>query len=434
MATIEDVGPTLSNAPHRKSVQFPSGRMLSVDSSDDGQLVFAGAFSSDLWRSEDGGESWSQVSSPQPDAGQFGVPGAIGGYCVTSVAVGPDSATVLAMVQCDREFQDAGVWRSSDRGANWMLVHSFPRSPSAGLLPRAGQLVWAPGTATLIYAAGGSSLAVSTDGGVTFTDVMPQPSGVFQPISHVAVAETPAGALRPPVVYALTNGRVFVSFDAGMTWIRDTGPVPNTIGGGVATFTSQNDRVMVVSPRSPFEVFATANAQLVPPEIWRGDYSGFAQTQASQWTSLPLPELGKQYSGNVFVAATRPGHGEALFYGPQRSKAFVAPLDPVSAADWQGLDDGQHVHIDLHGIFLSPDFAATFVDGSYRPSAGTVWMASDGGIFRSRDGGRNFSAAGSISTLSVVNIAGAALPGKGPVISLNTGDNDGFTTRDGGLS
>jgi hypothetical protein len=62
------------------SSQFTTGRMLSVASSDDGQLVFAGSFSSNLWVSEDGGESWSQIQWPQPDAGQFGVPGAIGGY------------------------------------------------------------------------------------------------------------------------------------------------------------------------------------------------------------------------------------------------------------------------------------------------------------------------------------------------------------------
>ena len=656
MATIQDVSPTRSNMSFGPSFQFTSGRMLSVDSSDDGRLVFTGSFSSGLWVSEDGGESWAQVERPQPDPGQFGTPSALGGYCVPSVALGPKSArwsvgrsprllgditgdrradivgfgdtgvwtalsrpdgtfqpprvvladfgaqaggwrvdrhprfladvtgdgradivgfgdagvyvalsngdgtfqpprlavpdfgydqgwrvekhprfvvditgdgradivgfgdagvyvarnngngtfafqpvpvindfgfqaggwrvdkhprlladitgdgradivgfgdagvyvsranqqpfeaprfvlsnfgfeaTVLAMVQSDRESADAGVWRSSNRGATWTLVHAFPRDPSAARLPAAGQLVWAPGTANLVFAAGGSSLAVSTDGGANFVDVMRTPQGGFQPVNHVAVAATPAGALRPPAVYALANGRILVSFDGGMTWTQDGGPVPGTIGGAVGLANSQNERVMVVSPRSPLEVFATGNANLNPPELWRGDYSQFPQTSASQWTPLPLPNMGSQDSGNVFVAATLPGHGNALFYGPQRSKAFVAPLDPASPADWHELDEGHHVHVDLHGIFLSPDFAATFQDGAYRATAGTVWLASDGGISRSTDGGKTFHAAGSISTLSTVNMAGVALPGAGPVISLNTGDNDGFASRDGGLT
>src|SRR5690606_11371616 len=35
--------------------------------------------------------------------------------------------TVLALMRDDRELQDAGIWRSSDRGRNWQRVHPFPR-------------------------------------------------------------------------------------------------------------------------------------------------------------------------------------------------------------------------------------------------------------------------------------------------------------------
>ena len=79
--------------------------------------------------------------------------------------------TVLAIAQCHRETNDAGIWRSTDRGSNWARVHPFPLNTDTGVLPGAGQLVWAPGTANYVYAAGGSSLAVSTDAGATFTDV-----------------------------------------------------------------------------------------------------------------------------------------------------------------------------------------------------------------------------------------------------------------------
>src|SRR6185503_8724941 len=98
--------------------------------------------------------------------------------------------TILALVTTDREAQEAGVWRSSDGGGTWSRVHPFARP--------AGQLVWAPGSANLVYAAGSSSLAVSTDAGATFTNVMPMPGGVFQTVHHVAVAEVPAGSLTPP--------------------------------------------------------------------------------------------------------------------------------------------------------------------------------------------------------------------------------------------
>ncbi len=140
----------------------------------------------------------------------------------------------------------------------------------------------------------------------------------------------------------------------------------------------------------------------------------------------------------MWLAITRPGQGEALFYGPQRffgdniGEAWVAPLDPQSASDWHQLDTTSQVHVDLHGLFLSPDFHAGFDDGRYVATAGTVWLLSDGGIDRSTDGGITFHPAGSISSLSTVNFAGAAVAGRGPLLSLNTGDNDGFASRDGG--
>ena len=288
-----------------------------------------------------------------------------------------------------------------------------PAHAAAAVLSGAGQLVWAPGTANLVYAAGGSSLAVSSDGGATFADVMPMPTGRL-PAGQPRRGRRHAGRrLTPPVVYALAGPQIFVSFDAGVTWIKDGGTIPSHIGGGVGPFNSQNERVMVVSPRSPLEVFVTGNANLAPPELWRGDYLQFLGTHTSQWEPVPLPNMGQQFSGNVFVAATLPGHGDALFYGPQRSQTFAAPLDPASAADWHALDSS-HTHVDLHGIFLSPDFEATFQDGAYQSSAGTVWLASDGGIFRSTDGGNNFHAAGSISTLSVGEHRRRGARGPGP--------------------
>ena len=132
------------------------------------------------------------------------------------------------------------------------------------------------------------------------------------------------------------------------------------------------------------------------------------------------------------MEATQPRHGNVIFYSPQRAKTFAAPLDPTDASDWHALDDGSHVHQDLHGVYLSADFEATFEDGNYKHLNGTMWMTSDGGVHRSTDGGKTFTRGRNVNSLSCVNIAGAATQGHGPVISLNTGDDDGFTSNDGG--
>ena len=342
--------------------------------------------------------------------------------------------TVIAISRSDRELEDSGVWRSTDRGRNWTRVHQFARAYSnvgTSPPPPAGQLAWALGTDNLVYAAGASGLAVSRNGGATFDNAIPLGSGQFAPIDHVAVAATPAGKVTPPVVYALGDGRMFVSFDGGANWIEDSGPVPSDAGGAVGLSNSQAASVLVVSPRSPLEVFLTANANVPDPMLRHGDYRQFFVTHQSIWEPFTLPDLGPQYSGNVFVAVTQPGHGDVLYYSPQRANTFVVSLDPDSPSGWQSL---QVVHVDLHGIFLSSDFVAMFEHGNYESKAGTAWILSDGGIHWSTDGGNHFQAASGVTTLSCVNFAGVAIQGQGPALSFNTGDNDGFYSMDGGRS
>jgi hypothetical protein len=129
VAKITDVSPTRSNMSFGPNWQDVTGRMLSLASSDDGRLVFAGSLSSGLWVSRDGGESWVQLAWEQPAPEQFGVPGALGGCCIPSVAVGPESARwlvernprFLADLTGDGVadivgFGDTGVWTALGKG------------------------------------------------------------------------------------------------------------------------------------------------------------------------------------------------------------------------------------------------------------------------------------------------------------------------------
>jgi hypothetical protein len=306
-------------------------------------------------------------------------------------------------------------------------VFQFPSGEAVG------QLVWAPENDQLVYAAGGTSLAISQDGGATFQNVLPVGLG-FQPIKHVAVAPSRPSVPTPPAVYALGTSTMFVSFNGGASWTQDQGNIPANTGGAVGTANSQAPSVLVVSPRSPLEVFLVGDANNAPV-LWRGDYSQFSNTNQSSWEPVALPKLGDQDSGNVFVQATQPGRGDLLFYGAQRSNVYVGPLDPASDLDWVELDPQNQVHVDLHGIFLSPNFEATIQDRGLQVSAGSVWLLSDGGIYASvLSPSFHFQPVKYVRTLSCLNVAGVAMEGVGPALSLNTGDNDGFYSMNGGTN
>jgi hypothetical protein len=87
MADFKDLSPNAVNTsiagPPDQSV---CGRMLSLACSADGQTVVAGSYSN-IWVSRDSGASWAQATWPQPGAGQYGVPGSLGGWGVFDLAL-----------------------------------------------------------------------------------------------------------------------------------------------------------------------------------------------------------------------------------------------------------------------------------------------------------------------------------------------------------
>jgi hypothetical protein len=365
-------------------------------------------------------------------------------------------ATVLVLTAYDRIAGSRGIWRSTDGGSTWVQAHTFPPGDTAG------QLEWALGSDHLVYAAGGSSLAISKNAGLTFQDVFPWGTGPAKRVNHVAVWQNAPADSAPAVIYALgqiggidTNGNpvnygtMFLSFDGGATWIEDQATtfdyhLPQNLGGATSPVANSNTaHVMVISPLSPLQVIIAGDGSGsdTQPALWLGDYTKFQTEHFSDWYELQLG-MGSQDNGNVFLAVTQPGRGDLLFYGGQRPVAYVGPV-PVGnlwSVGWVALD--ANVHYDLHGICLSPDFHASISEsstdpnvvpfGTYHPGAGTVWLLSDGGIYRSTDGGQHFQPAAGARTLSCVNVAGGAIQGKGTALSLNTGDNDGFYSMDGG--
>ena len=367
-------------------------------------------------------------------------------FVLASFAYG---STVLAITVNDLATNSRGIWRSSDGGATWTLVHQFATNG-----PSVGQLQWALGSDHLVYAAGGSSVAISQNGGMTFTDVLPWAPETSGQVNHIAVWQNEPADLAPQVIYALGPSTMWLSFDGGTHWIEDrtaAGPLPQfpkNVGAAASIGAESNtSTVMVISPRNPLEVFVAQDGSGsggVAAALYSGDYSQFPfGTLQSEWVRLPLPsnleDPNTQDSGNVFLLTTQKGRGDLLFYGAQHyhepgdwqsAQVSVGPLSPASGSDWHQLG---LVHVDLHGFLLSPDFAATIEPGgNYKPGTGTAWILSDGGIYRSTDGGNTFKPSAGATTLACLSLAGVSKAGSGPALCINEGDNDGFYSSDDG--
>jgi hypothetical protein len=305
------------------------------------------------------------------------------------VAVSPvDPHIVLAMTANDRTGPtgDKGIWRSQDGGSTWTKVHGFPPADAAG------QFAWAT-DGTLVLAAGGSSLAVSHDGGATFQDV------VIQRVNHVAIA--PFSSAAAPIAYALGDDTIFVSSDGGATWIPDQGILPDNIGGAVGFANSQAPSVMVVSPRSPLELFLVGNSaggQTIGPIAATEPFASIYKQQhhftyldkagtiwdafwnGDRWNLQQINTGGKTDG----PAAALNG---SLFASPYKQQHHFAYQDSVGAI-WDAFWNGSHWDLQqinnggkTNGPLAVPvggPFVSVYKQQqhfAWQDSAGTVWDA-----------------------------------------------------------
>jgi photosystem II stability/assembly factor-like uncharacterized protein len=179
-----------------------------------------------IYKSGDGGETWSYVGLPNSER-------------VAKIVVSPTSGdTVFAAVPGAlwSDSPDRGLYKTTDGGKTWNLVLK-----GANLSTGASAIALDPADPNKMFAAmwdfrrkgwtfrsggdgpdapSGSGLFRTTDGGATWTEITPENSKGFpkKPYGRIAVAIAPSNAKRVYAFVESTNSALFVSDDGGATW------------------------------------------------------------------------------------------------------------------------------------------------------------------------------------------------------------------------
>jgi hypothetical protein len=374
-----------------------SGRALDIEfHPTDPSIVFVGSATGGLWMSTDGGDTWVTTTEELPTLG-------IG--AVTVLPWDPD-IVLVATGEATMNYGRAGgvgVLKSTDAGLTW--------NPTGLSYPAAG--LWGHGFHAMeVNPLTGTILAGATDGLWRSTDEGDTWTAVRTGGDYYDVKWKPGDANRVYCAKGSASGgnNVKVSTDDGLTWTK--------AGTGQPAGFQIGKTKIAVTPADPTVIYAyyTNLQTTLTLAVCRSTDDGATWTTRNSDQTL----AGGQGWYNL-VLAVDPDDPDRLIAGMVDllvSTDGGTSFTPTGVGNILG--DETSLHVDHHGI-------------AYEPGSTTnVWVATDGGVWRSTDDGDTWrSRREGINTYQFYDICVAQTD---PIFMMGGTQDNGIPGRDGPFS
>jgi len=326
----------------------------------DGRIVAGG-----IWRTTDGGTSWTAVNE---------------GISIVSNLDRPNTGSfhqiVVAPTNGDRLYTSnvapgqAAIYRSDDGGDSWSVIAdgSTARPDPYQSALRAFDIGVHPADADRVAIGSDDTLLGTTDGGTTWTDLTTreEATGFFAGTGYSGLVSTDI-VFNPydpddMILLGFDGGNFIQTIDGGATWRRTVQDVSAWGGGVEAAYSPTSpDRIYVLLGQfSNFRGIAISN-------------DGGATFELAAGADFGLPDVSNVPSGARGLAVHDQGGSDAVF-------AVVGGQVYRSA-------DGGDSFATVPAITNARDVAVA--------PRGLVFVATDTGVLVSNDGGLGFSNAGS---------------------------------------
>ncbi|HBG04174.1 MAG: hypothetical protein A2075_16045 [Geobacteraceae bacterium GWC2_58_44] len=361
-------------------------RSLAIDPTNS-QIIYAGTNGGGIIKSSNGGDSWSTVNA------------GLTGYRlnVQSLAIDPtNSQTIYAGTR-------ASVIKSSNGGTSWAPMSSGLRGSSIQ------SLAINPTDSQIIYAGSEYGVFKSSNGGTSWSAV--KSSLDYNPAFSLALDPD-----NSQTIYAGTESGLFKSTDGGGSWSTSTSGLPYY--GGVQRVYSvavpAGNSQTIYAEVSSYGVFKSSNGGA----SWSAVNGGLALTPVSSLVIDPgsqtiyagtLGDDGYGYGGvlkssnggaswsasnsgltetDVYALAIDPGNGQTIYAGVE--KGLLKSSN--GGASWSAANSGLQYYSDYANSYFVPKVKAVAIDPN---SSQTIYAGSDGGVFKSSNGGASWSSASS---------------------------------------
>jgi photosystem II stability/assembly factor-like uncharacterized protein len=313
-------------------------------------IFYVGAPSGGLWKTMDGGSTWSALISDLPTLG------------VSAILMDPADPDWILIGTGDRDAADApglGVYKSIDGGITFLPSNTGMDNKTVAML------LMHPSDPEIIFAATSGGIYKSTDHGVNW--VLKTNNTTFKDIKF-----KPGD---PTIMYAAQWGKFFRSADSGETWTQIT--------AGVVT----GQRLVIgVSPNQPGYVYL-CQASNVFKGLLKSTDSGLTFT--TQSTSPNIIDYECDGSGAAGQAtydlciAVDPNNANTIFVGSLNIwKSINGGVTWTINTHWKGATYGypcaQSMHSDMHVM-------------EWSPANGELYLGSDAGVFHTADLGTSWN-------------------------------------------
>jgi photosystem II stability/assembly factor-like uncharacterized protein len=352
-------------------------------------VFYAGSPSGGLWKTTDGGSTWSVLITSLPSIG------------VSAILLHPTDENLILVGTGDRDASDApgiGVYKSTDGGSSFVASNSGMGTKTVGMLIRH------PSNPSVILAATSGGIYKSSDGGSTWTLKSSNSSNYkdirFKPND-------------PAVVYATENGKFYRSTNTGDSWTQITSGIITGTRLVIGVSPNQPDWVYLLQTNGAFAgLLRSTNAgvnfstQSTTPNIM--DYSCDGSGTASQaWYDLCI--------------AVDPANASTIYAGGVNIfKSTNGGVNWTINSHWVGASWGvtcaPSVHADIHSLDFSPVNS-------------WLYTGCDGGVYWTGNGGIAWNDISSGLSIAQVYKIGQSATSQG--LTINGYQDNGTATNSG---